>query len=639
MESIPVINNANPQQPAPAYQNDASNVSARPIPVEVLVPPKGDSIILNGTEYNLKLVDAQQRQALINANRFLLTQTTAEPAANTTPNAAITTASQPAQLTALGTALTLKLPEAIAQLAQQNGISLERLFSLAGRPQGYPLPDVTITHKEFQFSNGTVIAQDAGTRLSAGEYQAKIALSQGRPILVLTPIVSKLEILIGASINETNVPIIDKQAANVVIAKAEPAQIYASFLRKLESLIPQPEMRSSNATTINISPSLSAQGTSVAASSMTPTLDATNLGQATTKANANNTQANAQTGQSITATRLPLGSLPPTTEQNITNTATNISLQNSSLIAATISQSAHVTNNLGQTKPDVQQIDSSSDGDINVNDVLQKAFNKAGALPSDQLVLRSNNNLATELLRHLPHINPQPLGQLSDPDSLKAEILGLATLNWAAQQLSHTSSFMNAGAITSLFQLLLGFRAKTTSALSQKLANYLEQLQARTGFSNNQLSQLSKAGGLESMGQLATSLHLYQQASGENNGNIVWFFALPYSINQRHEQLEGKFEQENDADEQQKHNGWHLQLKFNLAQGPLLISARYHQQLLEIQFKGNNQTLLNKVDNFLAPLSQKLSQLGFTTSELSTQIAPVPATLLPGDHFLVKTKA
>lgn len=141
------------------------------------------------------------------------------------------------------------------------------------------------------------------------------------------------------------------------------------------------------------------------------------------------------------------------------------------------------------------------------------------------------------------------------------------------------------------------------------------------------------------MGQLATSLHLYQQASGENNGNIVWFFALPYSINQRHEQLEGKFEQENDADEQQKHNGWHLQLKFNLAQGPLLISARYHQQLLEIQFKGNNQTLLNKVDNFLAPLSQKLSQLGFTTSELSTQIAPVPATLLPGDHFLVKTKA
>ncbi|BFL84892.1 hypothetical protein LFREDSHE_33420 [Shewanella baltica] len=49
--------------------------------------------------------------------------------------------------------------------------------------------------------------------------------------------------------------------------------------------------------------------------------------------------------------------------------------------------------------------------------------------------------------------------------------------------------------------------------------------------------------------------------------------------------------------------------------------------------------LLNKVNNFLTPLSQKLSQLGFTPGELSTQIAQVPATLLPGDHFLVKTKA
>jgi len=119
----------------------------------------------------------------------------------------------------------------------------------------------------------------------------------------------------------------------------------------------------------------------------------------------------------------------------------------------------------------------------------------------------------------------------------------------------------------------------------------------------------------------------------------VWFFALPYGINQRHEQLEGKFEREADSDEQQHHKGWNLQLKFNLAQGPLLISARFHQQVLDIQFKGDSQSLLRRVDNFLAPLGQKLSQLGFTPGELSTQLAPVPATLLPGDHFLVKTRA
>ncbi len=240
----------------------------------------------------------------------------------------------------------------------------------------------------------------------------------------------------------------------------------------------------------------------------------------------------------------------------------------------------------------------------------------------------------------MPQLSPQPLSQLSIPEALKADLLGLATLNLATPQLNQAALFMNASAISSLFQLLLGVRANNTNnVVSQKLANYLEQLQAKTGLSTNLLNQLSKAGGLETMGQLASSLHLYQQASSENNGNLVWYFALPYGINQRHEQLEGKFEQDADKDKQQKQKGWHLQLKFNLTQGPLLISARCHLQTLDIQFKGNNQQLLNRVDNFLLPLGQKLSQIGFTPGELSTQIAQVPATLLPGDHFLVKTKA
>ncbi|GMA81385.1 hypothetical protein GCM10025855_09180 [Shewanella glacialipiscicola] len=82
--------------------------------------------------------------------------------------------------------------------------------------------------------------------------------------------------------------------------------------------------------------------------------------------------------------------------------------------------------------------------------------------------------------------------------------------------------------------------------------NYLEQLQSKVGLSTKQLGQLGKAGGLESMAQFASNLHLYPQASTENTGNLVWFFALPYSINQRHEQLEGKFEQETDPDDAEK---------------------------------------------------------------------------------------
>ncbi|MDH0447921.1 flagellar hook-length control protein FliK [Shewanella sp. GD04112] len=682
MESIPLINTANAQLITPASSNDAVSVHSRPLPAEVQVSPEGDSIILNGTEYNLKLVNAQQRQALIVASSFLVNPITPKATASTSANSTVANA----QLLTLGATLTLKLPEAIAQLAQQNGISLDKLYTLAARPQGYPLPNVTVTTKEFQFANGTVVPQDPGTRLSTGEYQAKISLSQGRPILVLTPILSKLEIHIGAPINETQLPIIDKQAANVVITKTEPAQIIAAFLRKLEGIAPQAEpsnaakpstqapvssenkaanmLAPSSATDmpsskINVSaanPQTSLQAnTEPKLTVVNQTLNTTAQSQETSQAQQKAQVLDAKTLESKAFESKPL-ELKPLEAKTMGSGANNLDSNRNSLLAAKAQQdlpptSSTKTGLVGNElplslKPQAmeaqlgEKTNKSTEAQISVNEVLQKAFTKAGALPLEQMLARGGANLAAELLKHLPHLSPPTLGQLSELSELKDAMLGLSALNLAAPQLSQPAVFMNANAITSLFQLLLGFRANNgNNTVSQKLADYLEQLQAKTGLSTNQLGQLSKAGGLESMGQLASSLHLYQQASGENNGNLVWFFALPYGINQRHEQLEGKFERDANDDEQQKHKGWHLQLKFNLAQGPLLISARFHQQVLDIQFKGNSQQLLNRVDNFLAPLGQKLSQLGFTPGELSTQIAQVPATLLPGDHFLVKTRA
>ncbi|MFB2659188.1 flagellar hook-length control protein FliK [Shewanella mangrovisoli] len=669
MESIPLINTANAQLITSGTSNDATSATPRPIPAEVQVSPEGDSIILNGTEYNLKLVNAQQRQALIVASSFLVNPIPTESSQTATPSNA--------QLVTLGAVLTLKLPDAIAQLAQQNGISLDKLYTLAARPQGYPLPNVTVTTKEFQFANGTVVPQDPGTRLSTGEYQAKISLAQGRPILVLTPILSKLEIQIGAPINETQLPIIDKQAANVVVAKTEPAQIIATFLRKLETLTPQTD------TLGTIKPAVSGQTTSepklapatpqavvsdiAANKTSTPVSTSAISLQADTEPKLtvvnqklnpeNQSQGMAQTQQKSASFEVKLveakntasNPLPnnPESIRNASPTSSSINPMKLEPAAATLTTSALTENEQSlNLKPQAveallaEKSNKTSETTLSVNEVLQKAFTKAGALPLEQMLTRGGANLAAELLKHLPHLGPPTLGQLSDPGELKDTMFGLSALNLATPQLNQAAVFMNASAITSLFQLLLGFRANNANTtVSQKLADYLEQLQAKTGLSTNQLGQLSKAGGLESMGQLASSIHLYQQASGENNGNLVWFFALPYGINQRHEQLEGKFERDANDDEQQKHKGWHLQLKFNLAQGPLLISARFHQQVLDIQFKGNSQQLLNRVDNFLAPLGQKLSQLGFTPGELSTQIAQVPATLLPGDHFLVKTRA
>ncbi|MBP6520741.1 hypothetical protein [Shewanella sp.] len=635
MESIPLVSSQNPQLHTAMANIDALNATPRPIPAQVQTSPEGDSIILNGTEYNLKLVNAQQRQILLTANSFLVT-----PNAQNSSTPTTIVQNSTSQLLALAAPLVLKIPEAVINLAQQNGISQTQLSALAARTQGYPLPNVTIVNKELQFANGTVVAQDPGPQLNQGEFIAKIAFQQGRPILLLTPIQSKLEIMIGAPVNETQVPT-NKPSSDLVIAKIEPAQIIASFLKKLENInfLPEPTKQIVTAkvdimqlqSKVDIPSAPTATGSQNISNAQVITPTTKDLGQISTQNSALENRLVGQSpasqiGENVNSKNgLPQGS--KTSQEILSVSPTDINKLNN--ILGSSSQ-----------KSEQQGNDAKTDTSIKVADVLQKAFNKAGALPIELSRSNSNSNLASELLKLLPHLGLPPLSQLNDIDELKANILGLASLNLATPQSNQASMLMNGSAITSLFQLLLGFKANNNSnSVSKKLADYLEQLQAKVGFSTKLLGQLSKAGGLDSMGLLASNLHLYQQASNESAGNLVWFFALPYGINQRQEQLEGKFEQEADPDDPDKKMGWRLQLKFNLAQGPLLISAQNHNQQLDIQFKGNSQILLNKVNNFLTPLSQKLSQLGFTPGELSTQIAQVPATLLPGDHFLVKTKA
>ncbi|WP_133178841.1 hypothetical protein [Shewanella decolorationis] len=663
MEPIPLSQMTNASLITAGAQSDVPNANFRPIPAEVQLSPEGDSIILNGTEYNLKLVNALQRQVLLNASQLLVNPIPAQ----TTESSSV---SQTNQLLALGTTVNLKLPDAIILLAQQNGIQQSKLYAFAARPQGYPLPNVIVNEKTFQFANGAIVQQDPGTRLNAGEYQAKIALYQGKPILVLTPILSKLEIQIGAPINETQLPTFDKQSTHIVMSKMEPVQIITQFLRKLEGLVSQSDASASiattkrevipetktqivgNATDVPLFKNKQADNTASLSLSTEPKLTTgqQNLEQSNKFQNLESKVAGSQLKENLNeraaieaknATNMANALLTQNNKSDSTGPQAKVSSLLNGLSTKEFASDATLQNLKTQPQVDISNTRKlHTEENTMVNQVLQKAFTKAGALPIDQMLVRSNTNLAAELLKLLPHLSPSPLGQLSDPSELKAQILGLATLNLATPQLNQASTLFNAGAITSLFQLLLGFRANNSNnSMSAKLADYLEQLQAKIGLSSHQLNQFSKAGGLESMGQLASSLQLYQQASSENNGNLVWFFALPYGINQRHEQLEGKFEREADNDEQQKHKGWHLQLKFNLAQGPLLIAARFHQQVLDIQFKGDNKQLLSRVDNFLAPLGQKLSQLGFTPGELSTQLAPIPATLLPGDHFLVKTRA
>ncbi|MEZ8186059.1 flagellar hook-length control protein FliK [Shewanella sp. 5S214] len=546
------------------------------------------------------------------------------------------------QLILLAQAIQLALPQALEALAKQNGVSTQQLATLATRPQGYPLPTAVIDQGQLTFASGTSITLAPNSALSSGQYLAKVVLQNQQLQLALTPVIAELSV----NLTKLTAPQITEplQTANIIITKNEPGQILSQFLKKLEST-PLPTNITA-AKTDSSQPNAAPTKTEGSQLNITPAkTDASQPNVAPAKTDANQLNINASSSNlslktaqdsntvktTAALTQQPLSSQTNQQAQLSNTTEQSILKANST----TVSANHEATNKLTSDPAPIE--------------VLNKALSKAGAMPiKQQLTQQVANNLASELFKHLPQISPHPLSALSDPALLSSELYSLAALNLANPQISHSgasqpSALFSGSAITTLFQLLLGVKTKSTgAAISDKLQAHLAQLQQRTlsklSANSGLLAALDKLGGADSLAQLASSIALYQHASTDPNQAMTWYFALPYSINQRDEQFEGKFEQENDQDKDKK-AGWKLQLKFNLAQGSLLICANKQGDVLDIQFKGNNQMLLTKVERFNQALSDKITQIGFTPGKLTTQLAPIPATLLPGDHYLVKTRA
>jgi hypothetical protein len=571
----------------------------------------------------------------------------------TSPAQTVTT-----QLVLLAQPIQLSLPQGLEELAKQNGVSTQQLATLATRTQGYPLPTAIIDQGKLTFSGGTSIQLSPNTALNSGQYLAKVVVQHQQLQLALTPVIAEITVNLTKL---TTTPQADQsvQAANIIITKNEPAQILSQFLKKLEST-PLPTLDNA------VKGSDTQQKTPI---ELTPF--SAKIGQ---------DSATVKTGGPVTQQPNPSGlssesNLTKTTSnmaqqanlaKNATNTVEQTSLSTKSLAEQNTPKAntaSAIDNSAKSNPPNNNALNNSAlnnnasnnnalnkmNGDPAPIEVLNKALSKAGAMPiKQQLSQQVPHNLASELFKHLPQISPHPLSALSDPALLSSELYSLAALNLAHTQLGHStnsqpSPLFSGSAITTLFQLLLGVKTKSTgSGISDKLQAHLAQLQQRTlsklSANSGLLAALDKLGGADSLAQLANSIALYQHASTDPNQAMTWYFALPYSINQRDEQFEGKFEQENDSDKDKK-AGWKLQLKFNLAQGSLLICAHKQADVLDIQFKGNNQMLLTRVERFNQTLSDKITQIGFTPGKLTTQLAQIPATLLPGDHYLVKTRA
>ncbi|MBO2590355.1 hypothetical protein [Shewanella algae] len=591
--------------PSGSSPTPQANASIPLLPVTTVDVGSELRLQLQNAQYQLQLANqesnAQAKALLHQANTTLLELTRPLPEI---------VQGKTAQLLLLAGEVQIKLPDALMQLAAKNGISQTALQQLAARPQGYPLPMLTVSQGEMRFANGTSIAFPPQLQLPAGEYVAKVVSNSQGLQLQLSPINARLEVKLTPVANLQ--PAAPTQESEQLITKPEVAQTYARLIKLLEqqpqSQAQQTQSKGESAplreTAVDLKAGLSQ---TVASGSKLP---ASALSQST------QTVDNAQLQQPKNA---PL----PGTDK----------FSNQVLQQAT---QANADKPVGTSASNKVAGETAKAPELNF---LQRAFNKAGAMPrAEAMTLEVKHNLAAELLKQLPALSPVPLSELTEPSQLRSELLGLTGLQLTSQQTQSQPS-TQASAITTLFQLLLGVRAGNQNlSVPQRLKQYLEGLQSRSGLQTHQLASLEKSGTLDALQQMSQAVALYQQANTDNSGQC-WYFMLPYYLNQRNEQLEGKFEHNNQDKDADKDKAWQLQLKFNLGMGSLLVKAQVKDSKVDLQFIGSTQALISRVSNFLPPLSQKLVQLGLTPNELNAHVAPVPATLLPGDHYLVQLKA
>ncbi|WP_345882571.1 hypothetical protein [Shewanella algae] len=591
--------------PSGSSPTPQANASIPLLPVTTVDVGSELRLQLQNAQYQLQLANqesnAQAKALLHQANTTLLELTRPLPEI---------VQGKTAQLLLLAGDVQIKLPDALMQLAAKNGISQTALQQLAARPQGYPLPMLTVSQGEMRFANGTSIAFPPQLQLPAGEYVAKVVSNNNGLQLQLSPINARLEVKLTPVANLQ--PAAPTQESEQLITKPEVAQTYARLIKLLEQ---QPQSQ--------------AQQTQSKGESAPLRETAVDL-----KAGLSQTVAS--------GSKLPASVLSQSTQ-----TVDNALLQQpkNAPLPGTDKFSNQVLQQVTQANADKPVGTSASNKVAGETakapelNFLQRAFNKAGAMPrAEAMTLEVKHNLAAELLKQLPALSPVPLSELTEPSQLRSELLGLTGLQLTSQQTQSQPS-SQASAITTLFQLLLGVRAGNQNlSVPQRLKQYLEGLQSRSGLQTHQLASLEKSGTLDALQQMSQAVALYQQANTDNSGQC-WYFMLPYYLNQRNEQLEGKFEHNNQDKDTDKDKTWQLQLKFNLGMGSLLVKAQVKDSKVDLQFIGSTQALISRVSNFLPPLSQKLVQLGLTPNELNAHVAPVPATLLPGDHYLVQLKA
>ena len=567
-------------------------------------------ISIKGINYNINALPNQAKQNIASAVDYLI-KLTVDPIATTTQQHQLTTSIS--KLVTLGKMITLALPVEIKLLIKAGDLNLNQLKLLSARNGGYPLPHAQLIGRNLILSNGLKIKLPSSiilpTKQSTDLRQIAVIPSvhfdNKKWLLNLKPIITETDIKLSlAEPSEKSATILEKLP--LVRAKPEIARLYTLLIKPLEKI----SIKDSSVSVIspNQSKPITPQGHQHA-----------NLQDLKTHLHTPQKHTDANSHQQLEQAK----------EASL-NIQSNAKQDSGKLIA----------NEKTTAQQDTKQILMLA--------ALNKAFGKAGSLPVEVISKQeSQHSLATLLNKLIPQIPPSTLVSLTNPNKIQSELIGQLKLSspldvnvLAKPLLSHMSS------ISLLFHLLLGLKANPLNTniesskvkLSQVTLKYFQQIQQKLATSHSLLSMLDKAGTTEAVGKLVSNLNLYSQASGEINGTTNWYFTLPYSLNQHQDNLEGHFTQEKNNDNDKSAN-WKLQLKFNLLQGPILIQAQVNEAHLNMTINAENTEQLKRINSLLPPLVKKLSDIGLTPEKVSTQYSKLPASLLPGNHFLVKIKA
>ncbi|MBW8185189.1 hypothetical protein [Shewanella nanhaiensis] len=582
-------------------------------PEAIILSANLKQVLVRGNHYSIDLL----------ANQIKLNHSSIVDYLIKVPSSPHSTANEAKQLTgtinkliSLGKSISLELPQALKGLVKESGINLNQLKLLSSRKGGYPIPPANLLNRALTLSNGLKLTIPHSTALPATGSSQIIVLPEIHFVknqwqLILKPVVAETDIKLSLANSDKGYMSLEGNKNSMIQAKPEIAKLYSHLFKPLskistDSLIPN-QVNSSHATKSDNQPIATT-------SSIKPT---GSIGeQSITLAN--------KKGEHLT----PSAPDKPQIAQLKPLNQANIEIKQAVNAEGGKANEAAVSNT--QTKQALMLA------------ALNKAFGRAGSLPDSESIKPSQNNIANLLTKLLPNLTPSMLSSLARPNSIKGELLDqlkfstpfdTKAINNAT--LSHTNS------LSLLLHLLLGLRGEQLNSavkISPATREYFQKTQQKTGISNLLLTMLDKAGTTEALGKLISNLTLYTQASNDTNGQNNWYFTLPYSFNQHQDNLEGHFSQEN-RDGEDKQADWKLQLKFNLSQGPILFQAHVIDSKLTMTINAEHSEQLKKIDTQLPLLIKKLSDIGLTPEKVSAQYSKLPATLLPGEHFLVKIKA